>query len=336
MNKPNYINLISRYLSGEIDSEENSRLNAWLKTSENNQHLFEQYKKVYQNIIPSMHTDIPDIDQSWAELEVKIKDIDQNISANRTKKPINLYPIKILKDKSLRRTFFAIAACFLFFISYKIIFPQHYLTQTTKNSQKLRIVLSDNSIVNLNSDSKIKYLKSFSDSVRSVFLTGQAFFNITKGQRPFIVNTANARIKVMGTSFDIWTRNNKTKIIVKEGTVRFSNIDSQTPHQITLTANERSIINADRKPTSPETVDAEYLIGWLDSRFVFYKTPLSEIVEEIMRRYDVKIILTSDDLKNRSLTGTFEEQSIDSTLKYFCIALNLSYTLDGKNYYIKK
>ena len=65
----------------------------------------------------------------------------------------------------------------------------------------------------MNSDSKITYPLVFSGNARKVILTGEAYFEVTKNSgQPFIVQTENFNVKVLGTSFCINTFSDNGKV----------------------------------------------------------------------------------------------------------------------------
>ena len=325
MDKQNRTEIIGRYLAGELNDSERREFEQWLQTDAEHRRLFDAYKKIWEGIAPTSPAELPDIDQAWAELEKRLGIQDAAVKKAKPKRFV------------LRWAAVAAAASLIAFFVVQTYFMNPYQIYATKNAQKLKIYLPDSSRVVLNAASEIKYRKAFDDTVRSVFLHGQAFFNVAKESRPFVVNTDNARIRVLGTRFDVWSRQRTTRVVVEEGTVLFGTLKAEQPAaQVILHKNEKSVINENRPPTPPETVDAQYLLGWLDNRFVFYKTPLKEIIKEIERRYDVRIVLDSETLANRTISGSFEEQDVESAIKYFCIALNVSYTFDGQRYIIKE
>ena len=187
----------------------------------------------------------------------------------------------------------------------------------------------------MNHTSRISFSNLNFDSKRIVKLSGQAFFNVKKNNKPFIVKTENAQINVIGTSFDVKARNNITRVIVQSGTVEFA-AGNKTDNKIILRANQMSECIGYSLPQHPKTVDIKYLLGWLDNRLVFESTPLKEIVKELERVYDVKILLASRDLWNIKITGEFKNQKVEKVLEIICMTSDLKYDLKNDIYIIDK
>lgn len=207
-------------------------------------------------------------------------------------------------------------------------------TINTSNNEKLEIVLADGSVVNLNSGSKLEYYENFEEDKREVKLEGEAFFSVKSDGRPFIINTKNAITKVLGTKFNIWARAEETRVIVKEGKVSLA--ENVNNNEVILTKDELSKVIKNNKPIEPVKIDSEYMLGWLNGKIVFNNTTLGEITKELERNYNIKIELTSPEINGISLTGTFENEMIDTVLTKICLALNLKYTEHDNVYKVSK
>lgn len=326
--------LINRYLSGELADSERREFEIWLNESELNRRTLAKMQKVWSHTASWEPDSVPDFDQSWSRLASKIGLPENPVSTPKTASG------RRYSSAMSRRAWgwagVAAAAGFAVLISYRLFLKPSWQTYETRLAEKREVILPDQSMVRLNADSQIRLSYGLNDSVRIVFLTGQAFFDVVTESRPFVVQTNNARIRVLGTSFDIWAREGRTQVVVKEGQVAFSSLVGDSLNTVLLKAGEKSSAMEGESPVSPESVDPEFLLGWLNNRFVFHKTPLREVIAEMERRYDVTIELASAHLGSLSMSGAFEEQSIDSTLASFCLTLNLTYQYDGTSYLISE
>ena len=83
--------------------------------------------------------------------------------------------------------------------------------------QKLKIFLPDGSIAWLNSSSELSYQKEFSESMRNIFLSGEAYFEVIKdSSRPFVVHSGPLAITATGTSFNIDAFNHNKIIFIAD------------------------------------------------------------------------------------------------------------------------
>ena len=80
--------------------------------------------------------------------------------------------------------------------------------------------LPDGSIVHLNDDSNISYCGDFKEDVRRVKVRGEAYFQVVKGEKPFVVETERMQTEVLGTSFNVKNRDGETaEVTLVEGSV---------------------------------------------------------------------------------------------------------------------
>jgi transmembrane sensor len=190
------------------------------------------------------------------------------------------------------------------------------------------VTLSDGSLVRLNNASKIVYPESFPDSIRQVQLIGEAYFDVAAESRPFVVFTKNARIRVLGTEFNVWTRNEETRVIVKEGRVSFRSLESDETGLV-LVENQMAVCKEDLQPVETQPANPIGLLGWLEGRIVFDETRLKEVADELSRIYDVEIGLQNPELDSLSISGSFQKKPLEEILEAICLTLDLEYRFEG-------
>ena len=107
--------------------------------------------------------------------------------------------------------------------SYLFINTNSNQTSVVNNIANEKLLnLPDGSTVLLAQGSSIKHSKHFSEQVRLIELSGEAFFNVAKDKnRPFIINTSQTQTQVLGTSFRISEASGNTSIEVESGIVEF-------------------------------------------------------------------------------------------------------------------
>jgi ferric-dicitrate binding protein FerR (iron transport regulator) len=281
--------------------------------------------------------EIPDIETEWKTLSTRLEldRMDNQFKAQRPKKYSFIQSLFIPRLKPAIAGAFAVLLLIvtLLMLNKETPVPQTKIV-TTANKEQKQIQLPDGSTVFLNSGSSIEFLEIFNGQSRGVHLKGEAFFSVTKDVRPFIVTTSNSKTTVLGTKFNIWARDEKTRIIVKEGKVNLNQINANTKG-IDLTKGQLSTVMKDREPTPPEDVNPNYLLGWMEGKLVFNHTPLNEIVDELERFYNVQLTLENENLNKLTLTGLFNNAEIDSVLTMICLTLELEYEKQQSGYFIK-
>jgi transmembrane sensor len=158
-------------------------------------------------------------------------------------------------------------------------------TVFTLNDQKnVLISLPDGSKVYLNRNSKFTYGKIFGKHHRDVTLSGEAFFEIAPdASKPFIIDAGNAKVKVVGTSFNVITNNHEStvEVFVKTGKVTLS--DNSESQSIQL---EPGFVGTMNSKTSEKKVnsDPNYL-SWRTNYLEYSGQKLSIVFKEIGRAH---------------------------------------------------
>jgi transmembrane sensor len=340
MNESKYNNLIVKQFSGDLTKTEETDLKNWIAESEANHSYYEKITNLLKKIRPLKKPVLPDIENEWNKIAATLKLPGEKEGARILPlKQEKTTSSKVIKPGIIKWQRYAIAASFFivilagaFWLKYQA--SHRFMVVETKNSETKQLQLADGTTVRMNSASKIEYLKSFSDSIRQVNLVGEAFFNVIPEQRKFIVVTKNNRISVLGTKFNIWTRNNITRLIVEEGKVSFGQIDSDMDEGLILKSNQMAVSNNEQIGKPIEISDTEILLGWLTGKIVFNKTKLSEVVEELNRIYDINIKLENQILADFSISGSFEKKPIKDILEAICLTLDLQFRLESDTFII--
>jgi transmembrane sensor len=87
-------------------------------------------------------------------------------------------------------------------------------------------------------------------------------------------------------------------------------------------------------PQEPQSVDTDHMLGWLENKLVFVRSPLKEIIGELQRYYDLPIETMNPELNEKTLTATFENLPIETVLSSICLTLDVQYTVDNETYRI--
>lgn len=214
-------------------------------------------------------------------------------------------------------------------ISLGIYFSFFNISETTylaQNAQKTEFLLPDSSEVTLNANSRISFAeKNWQDS-RTLSLEGEAYFRVEKGSK-FTVETAQGNVSVLGTQFDVKSRENFFEVVCYEGlvAVEYGDKSIQLPAGSSFMGYGNETSQAQISITAP---------SWLHSKSSFTSVPYFEVVEELERQYNIKIQL--DDPENKTLfTGSFTHENLETALQAITIPLNLSYSINGNTVMLK-
>lgn len=199
-----------------------------------------------------------------------------------------------------------------------------FLYETTEQIGRgahLAITLPDGSKVNLNADSRLSYKPYWWVISRDVKLEGEALFEVKSGSR-FTVKSGQNRVRVLGTSFNIFARTDYYSVACLTGKVEV------------ITNQERAILTPDMRASLRggvfnvfENMDASHSIGWTQNRFSFIGIPLIEVIQEIERQYDIHI--STDSKLDYLYTGTFsKEKSPEEVLEIVGRPFGITFRID--------
>lgn len=152
------------------------------------------------------------------------------------------------------------------------------------------LALPDSTIVYLNADSELSFPSRFSDSVRTVTLRGEAYFQVRQDKVPFVVRVNDAEIKVYGTKFNVraYTEEEVSAVLV-EGKIGMV-ADGQ---EVCILPNQRIVHSAEIRLQVDEVDPADY-IGWMEHRFKYNSAPLDQILSDIGRWYGVEFVVSPE------------------------------------------
>lgn len=331
-----YYTLIHKCLSGDATDKERELLKRWISASGDNRKIFEEYQKVWDELSPAQPKEQFSIDDGWKEIEnflsMQSEKIQENIEPVKQKRMMEWF-----QYFSLSRAAALVLPAILLISIYLFVFnssSDNLESYTTRRGERKEIILPDQSMVKLNVDSRIEFPEKFSSSERVVKLYGEAFFEVIHDGYPFIVKTENASINVLGTQFNVSSRDKKTEVIVRNGKVVLQNVTSPSGNKVVLTEDQMSTCIGNLDPDLPHSVSSRDLLGWLENRIVFTKKPLNEISKELERVFNVTIKLANPLISSLSVSGTFEEKNVESILSEICLTLNLQYEYKNGTYRI--
>ena len=207
----------------------------------------------------------------------------------------------------------------------------------TAVGERSTVVLADDSVVTLNTDSlvEVPYVRG-GDVRRLILVRGQAHFDVERDSRPFEVLAGGQRIVALGTAFDVRIDEDlgvlvtlvEGRVWVSEGRVRDAAAVSSPPESAPESANAasrgmasaRTVLKEGEqliaRPDAPPEViiaDVEQVVGWRDGQLVFRDDPLRNVVREINRYSKNKLVVDDDErLDGIQIGGVFKAGSTDS------------------------
>jgi ferric-dicitrate binding protein FerR (iron transport regulator) len=318
MNKENLNNYIQKFLKGKLSSEEELELLLWIKQDSANKNEFLKIQHSISSKILRKNSNTEYL--KWQELKRKINDHKINSAKGITFKNVISYAAVLLAG---------------IIISYLLIPNKsssysHFQTQniTAPYGARTSFNLPDSSIVWLNSGSTLSFSNDFRKG-RTVKLKGEAFFEVVKSQKPFIVYTNYGEVEVKGTSFNVKAfadENLEATLVTGSILIRNENLNKE----VTLEPGQQGRIDGNK--VLIESVDTEIFTSWKDGEIIFRKEYLPQLAKRLERWYNVKISLDDDPrLEKIHYSGKIEMESFSEILELLKVTAPIDYSFNEKN-----
>lgn len=196
--------------------------------------------------------------------------------------------------------------------------------------QKSTIYLKDGSRVILNSNSKLTYPEKFAAGNRTVFLEGEAFFEVAKdSDNPFKVITGNLSTIALGTSFNINMQQEEIHVALATGKVLVLNNASDQESTSVLVPGEDIRYNKKSKKVVKGRFDPDLTLGWKEKTIVFKRASEEAVFNYLENWYDVDIEVKNESSLVWDYSGEFDNMDLNSVLLSIGFTMKFDYKLKG-------
>ncbi|HEX6535942.1 MAG TPA: FecR domain-containing protein [Gemmatimonadaceae bacterium] len=187
----------------------------------------------------------------------------------------------------------------------------------TGRGQRAEIRLDDGSRVILGVDSRLRWPETFGSRQRDVELEGEALFAVAHDPaRPFVVRSANAVIRDIGTEFGVhaYAGEPHVRVAVRSGAVAVAPARDTSTHRAVLHAGDLATLATDGALRVVHDADVDRELAFADGRLEFADTPVSEVARTLERWYDVRVVLDDPSLATAKVSAPFERDAELSTV----------------------
>lgn len=313
------VNIIAKQLSGEATEPELAVLEVWRNEKETNKKEYDNLVKIWEEMDKIFPAKSFNTAKAWKKVDTTLQ-LKEDSPKTTPSVPVALF-----------RNPFTIAAAAAVLLLVALFAwngnRQQWQTVAAVKSNKL-INLPDNSSILLRKGSSITYPASFKGNERTVTLSGEAFFNVYhNNQQPFVITTANSKIRVLGTSFLVVTKASTDKIVVVTGKVSVTD-KQKADNKVLLVAGQKVILS--NQAFLQSNVNDSNDIAWKSGVLEFKEAPLAKVLEDIADYYEVPVAISNNhnpSLDSIHLTVRFQQQSLSQVLE----EIRLITGLDIKN-----
>lgn len=206
-----------------------------------------------------------------------------------------------------------------------------YNTIIVPKGKTFQLNLADNTIIHLNSETTLKFPLNFLDNVkRNVVLNGEAFFEVNHNKTsPFIVNSENLDIKVLGTKFNVtaYPENKNIDVVLVDGSVSLVNDLEKINTPTLLKPGVKGTYAKINSGISKQKVNTKFYTSWMHGELNFRNKTFNEITKQLERKYNVVIHNNNTSLGNEFFNASFNNESIENILNYFNETYEINYTI---------
>ncbi|KIO76638.1 hypothetical protein TH53_13910 [Pedobacter lusitanus] len=301
--------VLVKYLLSEADPGEIAAVEAWLNTNTGNKKYYNEMKLIWEDSLRLAGKSEGDESGTWSKIEDRLN---FNAAPVASSKPLmNSYWLRLAASIVL------VCGIGWFAINY---FKSPAVMNVETKEQVLTQLLPDGSQVTLNKNSLISYASRFTGTTRPVKLQGEAFFKVTpNADKPFIISVNDITVRVIGTSFNVKSRNGKTVIVVETGLVRISKYQSS----IELHPGERVTIDQNQKTLVKENNQSKLYNYYRSKQLECENTTLQELVDALNEIYQANIVISNPALRSKQINANFKNQSLDEILHVISLTVNV-------------
>lgn len=301
--------LLYKFFEGTASMEEGMKIKAWMEESTENEQAFYKERKLFDAIL---------------------------LNGNqRTATQRNFFPIlkKLTTTQWVRMAGIVIVTLLTnyFFQQYKENHaPVSMNIITVPAGQRANITLPDGTNVWLNARTTLQYPSSFNRRQRTVALNGEAYFDVSKNKKkPFVVQTKNYNIEVLGTKFNVnaYTDQGEFETALMQGSVKTSSL--LHPEQtVTLSPHHRAYLKNGKLHVA--TVSDHDPYRWKEGLICFKNVPFLKIMKKFEKCYGIRIFINNKEVVKYNFTGKFRQaDGVDYALRVLQNDINFKFEKDN-------
>ncbi len=340
------LSLIARYLASECSELEKQKVEKWRSASLKHNRIFEDFRATWELALVRKPVESKS-KQALIRLRLKLKNLPSPGPESGDKK-FHLYMVKPEGKENrriARHIMVQVAAglvalgALMYVTSYvkriasdkKTIArssPIRFEEVSTKDGQQATLRLNDGTQILINSASRIRYTED-SSNTRLVYLDGEAYFEVHHSDlKPFMVRTAYAVIKDIGTKFDVrsWPGDGQTQVAVTNGKVSVHPEKPNPNHISIIGQGQAATVTSDGSIATPTYADLNTIVAWIDGKLIFHNEQMQNIMRQLKRKYGLNCYASDPSLLTRTITAYIDRsQSAREVLDIISLSLGTTY-----------
>lgn len=320
MKENEYILLLSKRLSGDINAEESAVLDAWLRQSPENQRFASDMQEIWKSTEGYGKTFSPNLEADFSKVKARLQ---QAPAA----------PMRATLSRRLIRAAAMAVLCLGAVWTWQQFGAEEQIIVSADKNGVQNLLLPDGSRVWLREGGQLSYSKKWSGSNRQVSLHGEGYFEVAHDPaHPFRVGLENGgSVEVLGTQFDVCQNGKQTSVLVRSGKVRFSPAPQMAGP--VLTAQQKAVFEQGGNQVKVTGVSSLNDLSWQTGGLEFEHTPLHQVVTDLEKYYGVKISLKNPAMSNCPHSAPLTNQPIEKVLETLSLVHGLEVKKTGEKEY---
>lgn len=339
--------LIIRFLAGQTDMEEQQLLEQWIAADDQHLRHFTSLRDTWMlsNLAGTMSP--YNTDAAWAAFDTR-----QEPQLLRWWKRTGPGWGRIA---ALLLLSMLVGGGVVFAVLYKHISgggaDQQLVSVVSPKGATTYVQLSDGSEVWLNAGSRLLYSQGYDTKSREVKLEGEAFFKVkTNAAKPFVVNAADLQIQALGTSFNVKAYAEEQTVVTTlvDGKVKINTLGDVSPVDMVLQPRQHvtyhkapDLVKAVQKTggrkqpvaavpaiESSQLENTAPYTAWVDGSWIIASETFEELAIVMERKYNVRVVFTSEELKHYKFSGTFRQETLEQVLDILKLTAPLHYQIN--------
>lgn len=208
-----------------------------------------------------------------------------------------------------------------------------WVEKTNPKGQRSSHLLPDGTKVWLNVASQLVFPEQFSDTLRQVKLTGEAFFDVAQNpEKPFVVETNGVTALVLGTSFNVhaYSESPEIKVALLEGKVQVQRNTSPAGQRSILSPGEELSAPRDQSTFIKSKFQYEHAFGWKEGILIFDGVDFAGFRKSIENWYGVTVELKGKAPSDWSLRARYQRATLQHVLEDISFNKNMDFQIKEK------
>ncbi len=314
------IEKLTGYLNGELSIEESNKIIAWFNQSDETKKELNHLEIIWS--LADRLNQMEKIDKQRAKRRI-------DFQTAPSKKQWKIFLHSFQKVAAILILPVLLFSAYLFFQNGKEGYTEQEFVAAYGTRSAL--VLPDGSKVWLNSGSKLKYGKGFNQNDRTVYLTGEAFFDVVPDKsKPFDVVAGLFTVRALGTEFNVFSyEENEFETSLEEGITQIfqSGRKGYDKPVLKMEPGQRVVFDEEQGKLVSSEVDVSQFSTWREGKLTFRNASMHEVISKLKRWFNVDIEIVDPGLLKYRYTAIFENETVQQALEMLSFSSPIEYKI---------